>query len=272
MSNKGSNQGPVRGRGLALASSASSDNNESPSSDSDTNDNDNENENEPGDSVRLANNIRPSLNPTIINTISNALLQRSTTKSSYIPSTSSTPIEIMTEAAKLASEAIQSRALSSTQVKGDNGAFNQEECQLVAGRIVGVCMRLGQLEDDLMDRINDPSSSWVKKYSEEYMFGVCSVELEDGYKPSDIGNGSDNADDANATKVNTVLEKIKDDPLLRMNRAECLYALFLKNIEMPSMAKIGQIPVDAANSDGNGGGIDFIDAEKMEVLFPNGFE
>ena len=63
-----------------------------------------------------------------------------------------------------------------------------------------------------------------------------------------------------------------DDPLLRMNRAESLYALFLRNVEMPSMEKAGQIPADSANAGGNGGGIDFLDQDRLEALFPAGFE
>jgi hypothetical protein len=225
----------------------------------------------PGDKVREANNIRPSLNPTVINTIANALLQRSTTRSSFIPSSQTQPIAIMVEAASLASKAIQSRAKGSTQVSGDNGAFTEEEGKLVAGRIVGVLMRLNDLEDELIEKVM--GTSWVKKYGEESMFGVCNVELSEGYKPSDVTNIVDADADGDAKDgIDEVLEKLKDDPLLRMCRAECLYALFLRNVEMPSMAKIGVIPVDSVNAGGHGGGIDFLDQEKMEVLFPDGFE
>lgn len=164
-------------------------------------------------------------------------------------------------------------------MKGDNGVFTEEESKLVAGRIVGVLMRLNELEDELIDRVNDVG--WVRKYGEQGMFGVCKVELDDGYRPSSIGNvvsksvpdnGNGNGGESEEAdkRINDVLEKLKDDPLVRMCRAECLYALFLKNIELPSMEKAGQIPVDGANA--ISGGIDFMDPEKMEVLFPQGFE
>mmetsp|Transcript_21920 Transcript_21920/g.27643 ORF Transcript_21920/g.27643 Transcript_21920/m.27643 type:complete len:311 (-) Transcript_21920:54-986(-) len=269
---------------LSSSSSASpqSDNNPSASSSSSASaDTENETPSEtsmgPGDKVRLANNIRPSLNPTVINTISNALLQRSSDKSSFIPSENNPPINIMLDAASLGSKAIQSRAKASTQVQGDEGTFNAEECKLVAGRIVGVLMRLNELEDELIDRVNDVG--WVKKYGEYGMFGVCKVELDEGYRPSDIVNivsasGEDEGEGENIKeadgRIGEVLEKLKDDPLVRMCRAECLYALFLKNVELPSMEKAGQIPADSGSA--VSGGIDFMDQEKMEVLFPQGFE
>lgn len=183
----------------------------------------------------------------------------------------------MLDAASLASKAIQSRAKGSTHVKGDDGMFNAEESKLVAGRIVGVLMRLNELEDELIDRVNNVR--WVKKYGEQGIFGVCKVELDEGYRPSNIvnsvsnkgnGNDDDTSDVKADSRIDEVLEKLKDDPLVRMCRAECLYALFLKNIELPSMQKAGQIPVDSANA--VSGGIDFMDQEKMEVLFPHGFE
>ena len=245
----------------------------------------------PGDKIREANNIRPSLSPTIINSISQALLERSTTKLSYIPSTTNQPINIMVNAASLASKAIQSRAQSSTSVQGDEKSiFNEEESKLVAGRIVGVLMRLHDLETDLVNRVRDVS--WVKKYGEEQMFGLCKVELQDeSYQPSDVlsivednnegegddnGGGGDRKNDGNSS-IHQVLERIKDDPLLRMCRAECIYALFLKNVEMPSMEKAGQVPVDRidTNEGGNNnekenksGLVDFLDQERIDVLFP----
>lgn len=129
----------------------------------------------------------------------------------------------------------------------ESSAFTAEECQLVAGRIVGVVMRWSEMEEALINRVK--GTPWVLKYQEQGSFGVLREECEE--------SGCDE-------KV--LKEKLKDDPLLRMCRAECLYALFLKNVEMVTMVKIGQVPIDAAS------GIDFLDAERIEVLFPNGFE
>lgn len=228
----------------------------------------------PGDKVRLANNVRPSLNPTVINTISNALLQRSTTKSSFIPTSTTKPIDIMVQAGSLASVAIQNRLKSSMHVDGDDGAFNLEESKLVAGRVVGVIMRLHELEDQLIEKVRNVG--WIKKYGEESSFGVCKVELDEGYSASLITNGAKCDEDGQSLsfdpRINQMLMKLGDDPLLRMCRAECLYALFLKNVEIPSMAKAGQIPIDAANLNGSGSGVDFLDQDRLEVLFPDGFE
>ena len=217
----------------------------------------------PGDQVRLANNIRPSLNPTIINTIAQALQQRSSSRTSFIPSSENTPIQIMLEAASLASKAIQQRAKGSDKVSGDSGAFNEEESKLVAGRIIGVIMRLQELEMILIERAN--SVPWISKYGEEITFGLCQVELQPGYQIEIQESCEEKTDSGQA------LDAIRDDPLLRMCRAECLYALFLRNVELPSMEKAGQIPIDSQNGS-TGGGIDFLESEKMEVLFPNGFE
>ena len=159
-------------------------------------------------------------------------------------------------------------------VDGDNGAFNLEESKLVAGRIVGVIMRLNELEDQLIEKVR--GVGWIKKYGEESSFGVCKVELDEGYSTSLISIAESCDEDGQSLsfdpRMNQVLMKLGDDPLLRMCRAECLYALFLKNVEMPSMAKAGQIPIDAANLNGNGSGIDFLDQDRLEVLFPDRFE
>ncbi len=158
------------------------------------------------------------------------------------------PLDVAVAAGKLASNAIEKRAMSSTAVAGDeSSAFTEEECQLVAGRIVGVVMRWDEIESTLVGRVK--STSWVLKYGEQGSFGVLKEECEDGGVDSTI-----------------LKQKLKDDPLLRMCRAECLYALFLKNVEMPTMAKVGQVPADGSS------GIDFLDADRIEVLFPDGFE
>ncbi len=228
-----------------------------------------------GDKIRESNNIRPSLNPTIINAISQALLERSTSKSQsqYIPSSTNQPINIMINAASLASKTIQSRAQSATSVAGDeHSIFNAEESKLVAGRIVGVLMRLHELENELVSRVG--KATWVKKYGEEAIFGLCKVELkDDSYSPSDVlsivdtdkTSNDSNTKDNNNEHVHQILERIKDDPLLRMCRAECIYALFLKTVEVPSMEKAGQVvPV--------GSSIDFLDQERIDVLFPSSEE
>lgn len=204
----------------------------------------------PGDKLRESTGKRPSLNPTIINAISEALLKRASNDSTLPMEVSPTaePLDVAVAAGKIASNAIEQRAKSSTAVVGDeSSAFTAEECQLVAGRIVGVVMRWSEMEEALINRVK--GTPWVLKYQEQGSFGVLREECEES-----------------GCEEKVLKEKLKDDPLLRMCRAECLYALFLKNVEMVTMVKIGQVPIDAAS------GIDFLDAERIEVLFPNGFE
>lgn len=202
----------------------------------------------PGDKLRDSTGNRPSLNPTIINIISEALSLRASNDASLPMETSSTvqPIEVAIAAGKLAKTAIEKREKSSSAVKGDeSSAFTQNESQLVAGRILGVVMRWNELEETLVEKVK--GTPWVSKYGEEASFGVLAEECKDG-------ECDDNA------KV--LKQRLKDDPLFRMCRAECLYALFLKTIEIPTMAKIGQLPADGAN------GVDFLDSDRIEVLFP----
>lgn len=204
----------------------------------------------PGDKLRDSTGIRPSLNPTIINTISDALLIRAANDESrpMEVSSSNEPLQVAVEAGKLASQAIENRAKTSNAVKGDEtSAFTQDESQLIAGRVVGVVMRWKELEDALVERVK--GAKWVTKYGEEASFGLLKDECkEDGCDEKDLR------------------QRLKDDPLMRMCRAECLYAMFLKNVELPAMTKSGQVASDGSK------GIDFLDADRMEVLFPDGFE
>lgn len=203
----------------------------------------------PGDKVRESNGKRPSLNPTIINAISEALLIRSMsdTKNPMEITENVQPLEVAMAAGKLATQCIEKRSKSSTAVKGDeSSAFTHDEAQLICGRVVGVVMRWDELERILIERVK--AQTWITKYGEENSFGVIKEELSEG----DV-------------KV-LVKKKMKDDPLCRMCRAECLYALFLKTVEQPTMEKLGQIPVDGHS------GVDFIDSERLEVLFPKGFD
>jgi hypothetical protein len=108
-----------------------------------------------------------------------------------------------------------------------------EEGQTIAGRVVGVVMRLGQLEDMLHSRVVEVE--WVKKYGEWTMFGV----LED---------------------ESSVKEKIQTDPLFTLCRAECLLALFLDTVEAPQMEKIGR------TARPGGSLVDFLDEDRQQVL------
>lgn len=155
------------------------------------------------------------------------------------------PLDVAVAAGKIATNCIEQRAKSSTAVKGDeSSAFTHDEAQLICGRVVGVVMRWDELEKTLVERVR--AQKWITKYGEENSFGLIKDELLE----EDV-------------KV-LVKKKMKDDPLCRMCRAECLYALFLRDVEQPTMEKLGQVPVDGHS------GVDFLDAERLEVLFPKG--
>ena len=196
----------------------------------------------PGDNIRSANGKRPSLHPTVINTISEALLVLSNSGSTLEVKDEVGPLQVAISAGKLATDAIQKRSESSTAVKGDeDSAFTLEESQLISGRVVGVVMRMNELEELLRQKINDVV--WVRKYGEEGSFGVITEELlgtVQGIKEARI--------------------QLKSDPLLRMCRAECLFALFLSTVEIPTFKKLGQVAADEISS------IDFLDSDRLEVL------
>jgi hypothetical protein len=139
------------------------------------------------------------------------------------------PVEVALSAGKIAATFIEKRQNAS---QNDGMALSPEEGQTIAGRVVGVVMRLDELEEDLYDKVS--RVGWVKKYNEWSSFGV----LED---PEDVP------------------ERTKTDPLFAVCRAECLLALFLHSVEAPQMRKIGQeVP--------GGSLVDFLDADRQEVL------
>lgn len=128
-------------------------------------------------------------------------------------------------------------------------AFSVEETQTISGRVVGVVMRMREMEQLLISRVN--GVKWVRKYGEEESFGVlkkeCQAAEEDEQPASDEALEKQLAD------------TIKINPLFRMNRAECLLALFLTTVEQPKLKMLGE---DVAG----GSAVDFIDADRLEVL------
>merc|ERR1711956_189626 len=103
--------------------------------------------------------------------------------------------------------------------------------------------------------------SWVRKYGEEGSFGLLPEELAELMVTNDDNDDDDDGDGALRRRDTIVDEALKNDPLLRMCRAECLYALFLGTVEEPAMEKMGQ-----SSQLPGGSAVDFLDADKMEVL------
>lgn len=203
-----------------------------------------------GDPLREDNGVRPSIHPTTINAIAEALKARAT-QSLKADTTSQDeddmmhfrvtdtvePLMVMVTAGQFASDAIQKRQESSEE---DGMLLTQGEEQTLAGRVMGVIMRLDDLEDELADRTT--GVSWVGQYDEWSSFGV----LE--------GESSENDD-----KLDKVHAKILDDPLFCMNRAECLLAIFLHNVEIPQLEKLNETVPDGSK-------IDFLDEDRREVV------
>jgi hypothetical protein len=190
-----------------------------------------------GDPLRAATGIRPSLHPTTINAIAEALKARSSPSSDVGPlqvTESVTPLDVAMTAGKIASNAIGKRQRASRK---DGMELTEEEQQTIAGRVLGVIMRLDDLEVELFDKVS--SVEWVRKYNEWATFGV--LKDEGGVE---------------------VDERITDDPLFCLSRAECLLAIFLRKIEIPSMEKAKRTAPDKSK-------IDFLDSDRAEVLLSN---
>jgi hypothetical protein len=185
-----------------------------------------------GDPVREASGIRPSLHPLTINIISEALKVRARNDDAIPLRLSATiePLQVAIAAGKLASNAIQKRQDSSGS---DGMKLTVEEQQIVAGRVVGVVMRFTELEGTLHKKCQ--AASWIAKYGEWDSFGVLPDETSD------------------------VDERLLSDPLFTMNRAECLLALFLGEVEAPELARKNATVSDNSK-------VDFLDADRLEVL------
>ena len=211
-----------------------------------------------GDQLRASTGIRPSLHPTTINAISEALLLRHSSKNSKGPidaynlKDDEQPLSVALTAGALASDLLEKRK-TSCEADGDTDSIpTAEECQTVAGRVVGVVMRMRELEQQLAAKVN--TAKWVAKYSEHGSFGVLKSEC----KRVAAEEASDKIEiDANIEKELT--DRIRDDPLFRMCRAECLLAVFLQTVEVPKLLEVGE-------SVAGGSAVDFLDEDRKEVL------
>jgi hypothetical protein len=217
---------------------------------------------------RYATGIRSSLHPTTINCIAEALLLRSSRTDDDesnrhiaidIRNPNNEPLQIAITAGDIATSAILRRS-NATKVDGtaDNSSiFTTEESQLISGRVVGVVMRLHDLEMELVQRVS--LVHWVQKYNEESSFGVLVEECQRvrGGDSSLSSSSSMNNDDEMLLAA-----RIRTDPLFRMNRAECLLALFLTNVERPRMEAMNMI------LPGGGSDVDFIDDDRLRVILP----
>jgi hypothetical protein len=190
-----------------------------------------------GDPLREATGIRPSLHPITINAIADALKARAKQQPGMVFSVSETvkPIDVALTAGKIASNVIAKRQQSSANEE-DGMKLTPKEEQTIAGRILGVLMRLDDLEEALFDKVSQVA--WIQKYNEWASFGTLSTNNMEG-----------------------VEERIRDDPLFAMSRAECLLAIFMQTVEIPHLQK-----ADESESVPDSSKLDFIDADRLEVL------
>jgi hypothetical protein len=225
---------------------------------------------------RYATGIRSSLHPTTINCIAEALLLRSSSSSNNsrneedennrrhiaidIRNPNNEPLQVAIAAGNIATSAILRRS-NVTKVDGtaDNSSiFTTEESQLISGRVVGVVMRLHDLEMELVQRVS--LVNWVQKYNEETSFGVLVEECQ-RVKGGDSSLSSSSSMNNNDEML--LAARIRNDPLFRMNRAECLLALFLTNVERPRMEAMNMILPGGGSSN-----VDFIDDDRLRVILP----
>ena len=204
-----------------------------------------------GDQLRASTGIRPSLHPTTINVISEALLLRHSSKNTKGPidaynlKDDEQPLSVALTAGALASDLLEKRK-TSCEADGDTASIpTAEECQTVAGRVVGVVMRMRELEQQLAAKVN--TAKWVAKYGEHGSFGVLKSECKRL------------SGEVDAQIENELTNRIRDDPLFRMCRAECLLAVFLQTVEVPKLLEVGETVA-------GGSVVDFLDEDRKEVL------
>lgn len=207
-----------------------------------------------GDPIRDATGIRPSLHPVTINAISEILKLRAKTRLSnnnnqdsadtinsdvsssstvLLLSETQSPLQKALTGSTVAADAIAKRRKSS---RTDGMTLTMTEEQTIAGRVVGVTMRLSDLEIMLDTKCSNVS--WIEKYNEYDTFGII---------PS-----NDNTEEI-------IDEKILSEPLFCLNRAECLLGLFLHQIEIPQLQQKNTTVPDNSI-------IDFLDSDKRTVL------
>ena len=241
-----------------------------------------------GDPLRASTGVRPSLHPFTINALADALLARHAPEKvpsigdagvpldvAALDGTGHRPVDVAAAAARLSFLALERRK-ASCKADGDLRSIPTDaEGQTVAGRVVGIVMRMRELEAELARRVG--GTGWVAKYGEHGSFGtlksecrrVADAEVDadaEGGAGAGVGAGAGAGAGAGGQSAGIdpaiereLADRIRDDPLFRMCRAECLLAVFLHTVEGPRLAEIGE---EVAG----GSQVDFIDQDRREVL------
>lgn len=121
-----------------------------------------------GDPLRAATGVRPSLHPTTINAIADALKARAMKKegTNFRASDTVQPLQVAITAGSFASDAIAKRQKSSEE---DGMKLTSDEEQTVAGRVLGVVMRFDDLESMLHEKVSNVG--WVAKVGGDLLSG-----------------------------------------------------------------------------------------------------
>ena len=231
-----------------------------------------------GDPLRASTGVRPSLHPFTINALADALLARHAPEKvpsigdagvpldvAALDGTGHRPVDVAAAAARLSFLALERRK-ASCKADGDLRSIPTDaEGQAVAGRVVGIVMRMRELEAELARRVG--GTGWVAKYGEHGSFGTLKSEcrrVAEVDADADAEGGAGAGAGGQSAGIDPAIEReladrIRDDPLFRMCRAECLLAVFLHTVEGPRLAEIGE---EVAG----GSQVDFIDQDRREVL------
>jgi hypothetical protein len=197
------------------------------------------------DPYRDTNNKRPSLHPITINILSQALKLRATNARSNTTTAddeNENPLEIVVQVSALATTALAQRQSTSTK---DQMTLTVEEQQTVAGRVVGVMVRIRELQHLLYKTCR--ATPWIAKYNEWHSFGLVQPpELDSLISPPESNH----------------VAELLDDPLLLLNRAECLLAIFIHSVEIPELRRKNCTVPDRSI-------IDFLDEDRRAVLLFN---
>ncbi len=226
------------------------------------------------DPYRDQNQIRPSLHPITINIIAHALKLRASASTHAVSKsppphhrTTATqihnnddiwptqPLEVVLTVSALAQTALAQRQQTS---RDDQMTFDLMEQQTIAGRVVGVMVRIQDLEQWLLQKC--ANVSYITKYDEWPAYGLLPPTTPTEHHKNGHDNETDNKQQQQLQlKLSFDNNDINIDPLLVLNRAECCLALFLHLVEIPELQRKNATVPDASR-------IDFLDADRYHVL------
>jgi hypothetical protein len=228
-----------------------------------------------GDPIRAATGIRPSLHPVTLNALAHAMkvqaqhrrqqqphnspssndtastTTRNATSTSIEYSDTLSPLHMAQWASQVAVEAIAQRQTATRQSNDNSMLLTTPETHTIVGRVVGVLLRRNATLEPALRRAC-ASVPWIAKYKEWDRFGVL---------PSECVHASDNNDNTSSESSlsNEVDEKILQDPLFALARAESCLALYLHMVEQPELQRKQASVPDQSR-------IDFLDDDRRQVL------